>query len=588
MREGTARVRDIRPGLEGSHPLLLKRVGGRVVFRADDGTTGREPWVTDGTGAGTVRLRDIAPGPESSLRFNLEQPFAEWGDWAFFAAGTPGVGQELWRSDGTEAGTSFVQDLVPGPPSSGLDLLAAAGGLFFMRAVDEAGAELWAVRPELTVGNATAAEGTHALVDVALIPRLDVPLAVPFATVDNSAVGDSDFQPKSGVLTFAPGETLQTVDVTVLDDLTHEPVEQFFVDVTPGPNAFAARPRGIVTVTDDDPQPMVTAGEAAVVEGDTGTASAIFTVRLAPVSAATVTVAYATAPGTAGAADFAAAAGTVTFPPGTTARTVEVPAVGDVLDEPDEFFFLRLSDVVGGIAGGDGVGRIVDDDGASLGVSALDRGQTVLASLEAAPGPAADVDLYALERAPFSSYEITVDGASGDVGDDGPTVELVSTDFSATVPSVASGLGYARALRLLNDTFTLRYDYVRVRSAGCSTECGADDTYRVRMRETTLRAARFNESGGQRTVLILQNRGDAPLNARATYWRADGTRLAGTGVVLSPHGTAIVATPAAARGASGSITVAHDGALGALAGKAVSLDEATGLAFDTPLGPRPR
>lgn len=585
---GTIRLGDIRPGGFGSDPLPRTPLGNLLIFGADDGVSGRELWRSDGTVAGTVRVRDIAVGPEPSLADAVSQTIVEWGGFAYFAAASGSIGHELWRTDGTPEGTLLLQDIVPGPPSSGFVPLLAAGGRLFARAADAAGAELWAVRPELTAASATAAEGTHALVDVALVPRLDVPLAVPFTTVDNSAVGDSDFQPKSGVLTFVPGETLQTVDVTVLDDVTHEPVEQFFVDLAPGPNAFAARPRGIVTVTDDDPQPLLTAGDAAVVEGDAGTADATFTVRLSPVSATTVTVAYTTAPGTAGADDFVAAAGAVTFPPGATARTVAVAAVGDVLDEPDEFFFLRLSDAAGAAVASGGVGRIADDDGASLSLAALDRGQTVRASLEAAPGPAADVDLYALESAPFSSYEITVDGASGDVGDAGPSVELVSADLGTAVPSVASGVGHARALRTLNDTAAARLDYVRVRSLDCTTDCGADDTYRVRVRETTLRAARFNESGGQRSVLILQNRGEAPVKALASWWRADGTRLAGAEVVLAPRGTALVATPAAAASASGSITVAHDGALGAVVGKAVSLDQATGLAFDTPLEPRPR
>jgi hypothetical protein len=39
---------------------------------------------------------------------------------------------------------------------------------------------------------------------------------------------------------------------------------------------------------------------------------------------------------------------------------------------------------------------------------------------------------------------------------------------------------------------------------------------------------------------------------------------------------------------SGSITVSHDGPYGALAGKAVALDPATGLSYDTPLTTRPR
>ena len=50
----------------------------------------------------------------------------------------------------------------------------------------------------------------------------------------------------------------------------------------------------------------------------------------------------------------------------------------------------------------------------------------------------------------------------------------------------------------------------------------------------------------------------------------------------------VLDTAAVVPGASGSLTVAHDGPYGGLVGKAVALEPSTGFSFDTPLEPRPR
>src|SRR5262245_14321839 len=66
-------VRDIHPGPGGSFPgsvntrfgaaRFLVDLNGTLLFRADDGVTGTELWRTDGTEAGTVLVKDIVPGP---------------------------------------------------------------------------------------------------------------------------------------------------------------------------------------------------------------------------------------------------------------------------------------------------------------------------------------------------------------------------------------------------------------------------------------------------------------------------------------------------------------------------------------------
>jgi ELWxxDGT repeat protein len=71
---------------------------------------GLELWRTDGTQAGTFRLPEIRPGPEGSRPEN----FRSFGSFALFTADDGIHGRELWQSDGTEAGTFMVADIVPG------------------------------------------------------------------------------------------------------------------------------------------------------------------------------------------------------------------------------------------------------------------------------------------------------------------------------------------------------------------------------------------------------------------------------------------------------------------------------------------
>ncbi|MGH2689699.1 MAG: DUF7594 domain-containing protein [Actinomycetota bacterium] len=111
--------------------------------------------------------------------------------------------------------------------------------------------------------------------------------------------------------------------------------------------------------------PALSVGDVSVTEGDAGTTDAAFVVSLDPPSDTEVTVGYATADGSATAgADYTAVSGTLTFPPGTASRTVVVPVVGDLLEEPDRTFLLVLSGAAGApVADGQATGTIVDDDG---------------------------------------------------------------------------------------------------------------------------------------------------------------------------------------------------------------------------------
>jgi ELWxxDGT repeat protein len=139
--------------LAGTEPLValqtpaqfpverLTRVGELAFFDASTPGEGREPWVTDGTFAGTRLLRDIAPGHDSSVGYLSAVTYR---DEAYFAASGPGTGRELWASDGTTAGTRLVADIAPGSPSSDpYRLTVVADRLYFVADDGSTGEELW-------------------------------------------------------------------------------------------------------------------------------------------------------------------------------------------------------------------------------------------------------------------------------------------------------------------------------------------------------------------------------------------------------------------------------------------------------------
>ncbi len=144
---GTFRVRNVAPaGPQGGSacgnvPLHHFAVVGGILFFSGESPAelGPELWRSDGTEAGTFRVRDIYPGTAPS---NIQCVVAI-GDTIFFGANDGTTGNELWRSDGTAAGTVRIKDIVAGPSASAPHFLAAVGDTLFFSASDAAGTELW-------------------------------------------------------------------------------------------------------------------------------------------------------------------------------------------------------------------------------------------------------------------------------------------------------------------------------------------------------------------------------------------------------------------------------------------------------------
>lgn len=149
---GTGLLKDIQDDNSGgdfadsSFARVMGSVGGLTLLAADDGESGFEPWITDGTTAGTELLIDINGGGGDSL--TVTDSTAVLDGELYFEAETGASGVELWKTDGTEAGTTMVAEVVPGVDGIGNDNsggreIVAAGGLVFFEVENGANPGLW-------------------------------------------------------------------------------------------------------------------------------------------------------------------------------------------------------------------------------------------------------------------------------------------------------------------------------------------------------------------------------------------------------------------------------------------------------------
>jgi ELWxxDGT repeat protein len=127
--------KDINPGPGSSAPYNLTSVGDTLFFGADDGSSGKEMWRSDGTQAGTVLVKDIRPGVHGSSPGG----FTYFSGALFFGARDDSTGgSHLWKSDGTEAGTVlFLEGVEVG------SLIAVGNVLFFEAGPGSHAFELW-------------------------------------------------------------------------------------------------------------------------------------------------------------------------------------------------------------------------------------------------------------------------------------------------------------------------------------------------------------------------------------------------------------------------------------------------------------
>lgn len=171
---GTARVGDESGPGAASNPMKLTSYNGAVYFTATNDAAGWELWRSDGTAAGTRVLKDIQPGPGGSfpqwaaLDGILPLSSAVIDGMLYFTALEAGVGRQIWRSDGTEAGTVRLTS-VPGGVTEYATFAKKGAYVYFGAGRADVGFELW--RSDGTP------EGTALFKDINQVPINPPPVA---------------------------------------------------------------------------------------------------------------------------------------------------------------------------------------------------------------------------------------------------------------------------------------------------------------------------------------------------------------------------------------------------------------------------
>lgn len=216
---------------------MAASIGDRFVFVAGpEGGGDSEPWVSDGTT--TERLRDIARGPASSIEFDEFSAFfgnatlfANLGEEILFFADDRIHGKELWRTDGTPAGTKRVHDLVPGPGGVELGWLqgivppARTGEAILIRTIEPSGAHaLWRVD--------SAPAGTRRIAVVDEQTSGFLPRSEGGGIFENRPITDC-WTPIDRGVAFAAQEAASGFELWFAQPLA--PGAQLWSDLSPGP-----------------------------------------------------------------------------------------------------------------------------------------------------------------------------------------------------------------------------------------------------------------------------------------------------------------------------------------------------------------
>lgn len=121
--EGTHLLVDIYPGKANGISLhsatkatyILPVLNNEAYFYGNNGVDGIELWKTDGTAAGTVMVKDMNTNPGAGIRDSVgESHILVYRNRLYFQAKTPNEGLEIWSTDGTATGTQILKDMVPG------------------------------------------------------------------------------------------------------------------------------------------------------------------------------------------------------------------------------------------------------------------------------------------------------------------------------------------------------------------------------------------------------------------------------------------------------------------------------------------
>ena len=236
--------------------------------------------------------------------------------------------------------------------------------------------------PQVSVTDVTVAEGDGTATVAATLssPALGGE-TIDVTLVDGTAVAGDDYDATtpSWTVTLGEGQTSLELPVGIADDTTAEDTEDLHLVLSDPVRATLADDTAVVTITDDDDggdgtglPPTLTVAAGQVTEGDDGSTNLTVSVLADAPSTSEATVRVTTTDGTATAgADYLARDLVVTLPAGATSLDVDVPVLGDLVQEADEAFEVALSEPTGAVLGATttATATIRDDDRPTVFVS---------------------------------------------------------------------------------------------------------------------------------------------------------------------------------------------------------------------------
>ncbi|NJD05914.1 MAG: HYR domain-containing protein [Methylococcaceae bacterium] len=296
--------------------------------------------------------------------------------------------------------------------------------------------------PALRINDVAKAEGNSGTTPYTFTVSLLTPamgtVTVDWATADSSALAGTDYSAAAGTLSFAPGQTSQTVTVNAIGDTILEANETFTVNLSGAAGAAIADGQGVGTLLNDE-GPLLRINDVAKAEGNAGITPYTFTVSLSPASAAPVTVNWATANASALAnSDYSAASGSLSFAPGQTSQTVTVNGIGDTVLEGNEAFVVNLSAATGAtIFDSQGVGTLLNDEGPLLRINDV-------AKAEGNSG--VNAYTFTVSLSPAAVVPVTVNWASAN------SSAVAGSDYTAAAGSLSFAPGHTSKTITVNAT----------------------------------------------------------------------------------------------------------------------------------------
>ena len=366
-------------------------------------------------------------------------------------------------------------------------------------------AVLEVVMPTLSIAprSATVVEGGSGskpqLFTINLNPTSDDDVTVAYATVAGTALAGTDYTGTSGTLTIAAGETSKTLTVQIAGDATAEADETFTVALSnvAGDNTYLPATGSTATVTITEALPALSITDASAAEGNSGTTDMEFVVTMTAANNREVTVAYATANGTAASGtDYAAKSGTLTFATGTTRRNITVQVAGDATYERDETFMVTLSNPSNAVLGGATASGTITNDESLPTFSIMPNSVSVN---EGNSGSVAQTFMVAMT--PANSDSVSVAYATAD---DTATSGADYRAVSGTLTFAAGEISKAFTVQVIGDTVDER-----------------DETFTVALSNVSGPNARISLTAGTATVTITK---DLPTLSIADVSVAEGDR----------------------------------------------------------------